>query len=95
MPMTLCQLKSRALLVPYARLKKATAATLARFHTRGSQRYMPDMTRNRNSMFDQPVAARAVGREAPSTDSQRCQLRMAAMNQRTPPGFGAPRTRPL
>ena len=70
MPMTLCQLKSRALPVPRPLEERDGRHAAAHVQTRGSQRYMPETTRNRKSRFDQPVMARAVARDGPRLHRQ-------------------------
>ena len=92
MPMTLCQLKSRALLrSPF--LNSATART-PRQPVRGIQRYMPDSTMNRKIRFDQPLIALPIARPSPSSDNHRCQARASLMKRRTP-AVGSPTSWPV
>ena len=71
MPMTLCQLKSRAL-PERPRRKSSTLRTAPQVRLRGHQRTMPVSTSTRNAMLDHPVMALPVGRWAFVMARYRC-----------------------
>src|SRR5262245_53467230 len=80
-PITLCQLKSRALPVN-PRRNSATARTEAADQTRGIHSTRPLSARNRNAALDTPVIQRPVVRDSPERASQRCQSVFVRKNRR-------------
>ena len=83
MPMTLCQLKSRAL--PRAAVEERPRLDLLPGPLAREPEVDAGSDDEEEDELDQPVMARATGRPSPSTAIQRCQARSALMNRRMPP----------
>jgi hypothetical protein len=70
-PITLCQLKSRALPCN-PRLNQRVGRIERSVHLRGHHRYRPEMARNRKAVLQTPVMALPTARLSPCAPSHRC-----------------------